>query len=197
MMMSQYIPQDGLKKLAKIAFGGILLMGMSGMKLVHAQPKAMVPVDQVKLDQYLGAWYEIARKPLSFQDKCDRDVVAQYTLNENGNIQVDNRCVMKNGQTTRSLGEAFVKNAPQNSKLQVSFLPEVIRWLPFGRGDYWILKIDDDYQTVLVGEPDRKYLWILSRTTQPSQQVIDEYLAYAKSLGYELGDLIHTKHTPR
>lgn len=196
-MISQYIPQDGLKKLAKIAFGSVLLLGMTGVKLVHAQVKPMVTVDQVKLDQYLGAWYEIARKPLSFQDKCDRDVVAQYTLNENGNIQVDNRCVMKNGQTTRSLGEAFIKNPPHNSKLQVSFLPEIIRWLPFGRGDYWILKIDDDYQTVLVGEPDLKYMWILSRSAQPSQDVIDEYLDYAKSLGYDLSDLIHTKQTQR
>ena len=196
-MIRQYFPQTGLK-LAKIAIGGALLLGMGGMKLVHAQPKtAMVPVEQIKLDQYLGSWYEVARKPLSFQDKCDRNVTAKYTLNENGNIQVDNRCVTKSGQTTRSLGEAFVKNAPNNSKLKVSFLPEIIRWLPFGRGDYWILKIDDNYQTALVGEPSRKYLWVLSRTPQADPAVVQEYLNYAKSLGYELNDLIYTKQTDK
>ncbi len=67
-----------------------------------------------------------------------------------------NKCVL--------WGKLFVQNAPFNSKLKVSFLPEVIRWLPVGRGDYSVLKLDDDYQTALVGEPRRKYLWVLSRT---------------------------------
>ncbi|MGL6034329.1 MAG: lipocalin family protein, partial [Acinetobacter johnsonii] len=49
------------------------------------------------------------------------------------------------------------------------------------------------YETVLVGEPRRKYMWVLSRSPQPDQKVINEYLEYAKSVGYDLNDLIHTK----
>ncbi|MEG1794384.1 MAG: lipocalin family protein, partial [Rikenellaceae bacterium] len=99
----------------------------------------------------------------------------------------------QDGKLMQSIGEAFVQNPPFNSKLKVSFLPEVVRWLPVARGDYWILKIDDDYETVLVGEPRRKYMWVLSRSPQPDQKVINEYLEYAKSVGYDLNDLIHTK----
>jgi apolipoprotein D and lipocalin family protein len=34
--------------------------------------------------------------------------------------------------------------------------------------DYWIidLDLDKDYRYAVVGEPDRKYLWIISRTPQ-------------------------------
>lgn len=193
-MTNNNLPKAGFR-LAKIVLGGVALIGLGAVTMAYAQNKPLNVVERVELDRYLGVWYEVARKPMSFQNKCASDVTAVYTLNENGNVQVENSCVMKDGTSTSSLGEAFVDNAPFNSKLKVSFLPDAIRWLPAGRADYWILKLDDDYQTVLVGEPRRKYMWVLSRTKQPDQQVINEYLEYAKSVGYDLSDLIHTKQT--
>lgn len=195
-MTTKNLPSAGLK-LAKIAVGGAVLVGLGAVTMAYAETKPLATVEKVELDRYLGKWYEVARKPLSFQKKCDRDVTAMYTLNENGNIKVDNRCFTKDGEQTGSIGEAFVQNSPYNTKLKVSFLPEVIRWLPVGRGDYWVLKIDDNYQTVLVGEPRRKYMWVLSRTPHPDQTVVNEYLEYAKSVGYDLGDLIQTKQTAK
>lgn len=193
-MTSNNLPKAGYT-LAKIAVGGAVLVGLGMATMAYAQTKPLQTVERVELDKYLGVWYEVARKPLYFQNKCDRDVTATYTLNENGNVVVDNRCYTKEGKLTQSIGEAFIQNTPFNSKLKVSFLPEAIRWLPFGRGDYWVLKLDENYQTVLVGEPRRKYMWVLSRSPQPDQAVVNEYLEYAKSLGYDLGDVIHTKQT--
>lgn len=193
-MTLKKIPSTGLR-LAKIALGGAVLMGLGAMTLASAQTQPLHVVEKVQLDRYLGVWYEQARKPLSFQKKCDRDVTATYTLNENGNINVDNRCVQKDGSSTQSVGEAVVQNEPFNSKLKVSFLPEAIRWLPIGRGDYWILKLDEDYQTVLVGEPKRKYMWVLSRDPQLDKKVLNQYLDYAKSVGFNLDDVIYTKQT--
>ena len=193
-MTSNNLPKAGYT-LAKIALGGAVLVGLGMATMAYAQTKPLQTVERVELDKYLGVWYEVVRKPLYFQNKCDRDVTATYTLNENGNVVVDNRCYTKEGKLTQSIGEAFIQNAPFNSKLKVSFLPEAIRWLPFGRGDYWVLKLDENYQTVLVGEPRRKYMWVLSRSPQPDQAVVNEYLEYAKSLGYDLGDVIHTKQT--
>ena len=193
-MTGDNLPKAGYK-LAKIAIGGAVLLGLGMATMAYAQTKPLKTVEKLELDKYLGVWYEVARKPLYFQNKCDRDVTATYTLNENGNVAVDNRCYSKDGSLNQSIGEAFVQNAPFNSKLKVSFLPEAIRWLPFGRGDYWVLKLDENYQTVLVGEPQRKYMWVLSRSPQPDQAVVNEYLEYAKSVGYDVGDVIHTKQT--
>lgn len=193
-MTAKNLPKAGYK-LAKIAVGGVILLGLAATTMVYAQAKPLHVADKVELDKYLGVWYEIARKPMSFQNQCDSNVTATYTLNENGNVLVDNRCTMKDGQQSHAIGEAFVQNAPFNTKLKVSFLPEAIRWLPAGRGDYWILKIDENYQTVLVGEPSRKYMWVLSRDPHLDQHVVNEYLDYAKSVGYDLKNLIRTKHT--
>ena len=195
-MTTNDLPKAGFK-LAKIAVGGVVLIGLGMATMAYAKNKPLHTVEKVELDKYLGLWYEVARKPMYFQNKCDRDVSATYTLNENGNIGVDNRCYTKDGQLNQSIGEAFIKNAPFNTKLKVSFLPESVRWLPVGRGDYWILKIDDAYQTVLVGEPRRRYLWVLSRSAQPDQAVVKEYLDYAQSIGYDIGDVIHTKQTQK
>lgn len=195
-MTTNDLPKAGFK-LAKIAVGGAVLIGLGMATMAYAKNKTLHTVEKIELDKYLGVWYEVARKPMYFQNKCDRDVSATYTLNENGNIGVDNRCYTKDGQLNQSIGEAFIQNAPFNTKLKVSFLPESVRWLPVGRGDYWILKIDDAYQTVLVGEPRRRYLWVLSRSAQPDQAVVKEYLDYAQSIGYDISDVIHTKQTQK
>ena len=184
-------------RLVKVALGGAVLAGLAISSVSHAKEAALPTVDQVNLTQYAGTWYEVARKPMMWQKKCDRDVTANYSLNEKGNVTVDNRCYTKDGELSQSIGEAYVQNAPQNSKLKVSFLPKAIRWLPVARGDYWVLKIDSDYQTVLVGEPSRKYLWVLSRDPKVSETVINEYLEYAKQQGYDLSDLIRTQHTAK
>jgi apolipoprotein D and lipocalin family protein len=136
-------------RLTKIAIGGVVLTGLAVGTIAYAQSKSLPTVEKVELDKYLGVWYEVARKPMFFERKCAYNVTATYTLNENGNIVVDNKCYDGEGALQRSLGEAFVANAPFNTKLRVSFLPEGVRWIPVARGDYWVLKLDEDYQTVL------------------------------------------------
>ncbi|OTG81562.1 hypothetical protein B9T27_09805 [Acinetobacter sp. ANC 4648] len=179
----------------KIMCSTVLLSCLIGTQSVYADKQPLHTVERVELDKYLGVWYEIARKPMYFQNQCARDVTARYTVNENGNIAVDNRCYNENGVLQQALGEAFVINPPFNSKLKVGFLPEAIRWVPIVRGDYWILKLDENYQMALVGEPSRKYLWLLSREQHPDTELVNEYLNYAKSIGYNLKDIIRTEQT--
>ena len=118
-------PSCGIET-CKIAVGGAVLLGLGAATMAYAKNDSLPTVEKVELDRYLGTWYEeVARKPLTFQNKCDRDVTATYTLNENGNVNVDNRCIQKNGQVTQSVGEAYIQNAPYNTKLKSKFLTRV------------------------------------------------------------------------
>ena len=78
------------------------------------------------------------------------------------------------------------------SRLEVSFLPEGLRWIPFTKGDYWMIGLEPDYSVALVGGPDRKYLWLLARTPRIEPDTRAHYLALARAQGFDLSPLIET-----
>lgn len=52
----------------------------------------------------------------------------------------------------------------------------------FTKGDYWVLRVDSNYQVALVGGPSHKYLWILSRSPQLDEATYQSYLQTAKAM---------------
>lgn len=160
----------------------------------YANDTQLQTVDKVELDKFLGVWYEIVRKPSSNEKRCSRDITSTYTLNEYGHLLAEQQCIDHNQQLIKMIGEAYPVNEPRYSKFKLSFMPEPIRWLPVGQNDYWILKLDDQYQMALIGEPNKQSLWLLSRQPHPNQSLVQQYLSYAKSLGYKIDNVIYTTH---
>ncbi|WOE32436.1 MULTISPECIES: lipocalin family protein [unclassified Acinetobacter] len=162
----------------------------------QAQNTAVVApqaVNQIDIERYAGKWYEIAHLPMYFQRHCVSHTTAQYQLNADKTIGVINRCRDKNGEMMTAEGVAVSQNAG-NSKLKVSFLPKGLRWIPFTRGDYWILRIDPEYKVALIGGPSDKYLWILSREPQLDEKTYQSYLNTAKHYGYDVTKLVKSSH---
>lgn len=191
-----------MKRLNKKVIGLTAIVGVSAVmascaslwSTEVAKPTGMgqaQAVPSVDLNRYAGKWYEIARLPMYFQRNCASDVTATYTLKSNGAIEVNNQCIGKDGKMMQSIGEAS-KNGDSGSKLKVTFLPKGLRALPIGKADYWILALDDNYQNALVGTPDQKYLWILSRTPTMSDSVYNQYVTIAKQQGYDVSKLQKT-----
>ena len=149
----------------------------------------LMTVPHVELPRYLGTWYEIARKPMRHEDAGARDVTATYETDGDGAVRVVNSCIDEDGRVETAVGRATPVDAT-NAKLEVTFLPHGLRWIPFAKGDYWILRLDEAYATALVGEPGRKYLWLLHRAPQLDAMVRDDWLEFARMRGYDLGDLI-------
>ena len=150
-------------------------------------------VPHVDLPRYLGTWYEIARLPMRLEPEDATDISAHYALNDNGKVSVRNR-LRRNGEVDEATGEATAIDE-SNARLEVSFLPEGLRWIPFTKGDYWIIHLDGNYTTALVGSPDRKYLWLLARQPTLDATVREHFLGIARQQGFELSTLIHTPHT--
>ena len=156
----------------------------------------LLPVTSVDLSRYVGTWYEIARLPNRFQKKCSANVTATYTLLDDGDIKVVNRCKQDDGEITIAEGLARVAvEDGSHSKLKVRFAPAFLSFLPFVWGDYWIIDLATDYSYSLVGEPDRKYLWVLSRSPVMDEQTLDKILERAKQQGYDTAPLIRTNHS--
>lgn len=153
-------------------------------------------VQSVDLNRYAGKWYEIARLPMFFQRNCASDVTATYTLQPTGKVEVNNQCMGKDGKPMQSIGEA-TKNGDSGSKLKVTFLPQGLRWLPVGKADYWVLALDPNYNHALVGTPNQKYLWILSRTPTMDEDTYQTMVATARSQGYDVSKLQKTVQNSR
>lgn len=147
-------------------------------------------VSRVDLNRYTGVWYEIAKYPNRFERKCARDVSATYTLRPDGKIEVVNACTESDGKRRVAKGTAKIADKVSNSKLRVTFF-----W-PF-YGNYWIIDLDSDYRWVVVGDPDRKYLWILSRTPQMDDALYREITSRLPEKGYDPAKLEKMTQTPQ
>ncbi len=156
-----------------------------------AQNTTVTTVPNVDLDKYLGKWYEIATIPQSFQKGCNC-TTAEYALSDKGYVIVKNSCNKGSvtGERTTAEGKAFVVKNSGNAKLKVQFF-----W-PF-KGDYWIIDLANDYSYAVVGDPSKKYLWILSRTPQMSETTYQEILTRIAAMGYDLSTLVKTKQCPQ
>lgn len=147
----------------------------------------------VDLKQYTGIWYEQARLPNRFQKGCAGDVRADYVLLPDGTLGVTNQCRTKDGGTEVAEGVGRLSKAadPRDpARLEVRFAPDWTSWLPMVWGDYWIIRLEGDYDYSLVGTPDRKYLWVLSREKQADPEVVSRLLDYAGTLAFPVAQVL-------
>jgi len=170
--------------LTVILFAGLSLVSCARVPVRENPPLQVVA--HVDLKRYLGRWYEIARYPHSFEDKCFA-VTADYKLLDDGSIQVINRCRFGglDGELKEAEGKAHVVDTETNARLEVTFF-----W-PF-YGDYWIIELDESYRFVIVSEPKRQHLWILSRTPVMKESHYQELIEKLKTRGFDLSLLFKT-----
>lgn len=159
---------------------GLLLACQSSAP--HRPPPAVV--EDLDIERYMGLWYEIASYPQFFQRGCVA-TRARYSLRPDGRIRVLNRCRdgSFDGELREAEGVAWVADpAVSNARLFVSFF-----W-PF-KGHYWVIDLGEDYEYAVVGHPERKYLWILSRTPTLPEAVLSRILGRLEARGIDLDRL--------
>ena len=151
-------------------------------------PENVKPVDNFKLEKYLGRWYEIARLDHSFERGLTR-VTADYSLRDDGGVRVVNRGYSaKDNSWKEAEGKAYFVNEPDQGYLKVSFFG------PF-YGSYIIFGLDhENYQYSLVCGPDKSYLWILNRGPKMKEDLLNTLMEKAAEAGFDTGRLIFVDH---
>lgn len=160
-----------------------------------AAVSAAEPLDTVgpiDLARYVGQWYEVAKYPNRFQQQCVSDTTATYAQRDDGNIAVTNRCLTRDG-ADEARGVARRVDG-RTDRLEVSFLPAALRWLPIGWGDYWVIELAPDYRYAVVGEPSRQYLWVLARTPSLSPDDRRGIETRLPRHGYDPARLVDSPH---
>ncbi|WP_337237467.1 lipocalin family protein [Proteus faecis] len=146
-------------------------------------PSDIEPVNNFDLSRYLGQWYEVARIDNRFEKGLTK-VTANYSLRDDGGVKVINRGWSQNKHRWKeSIGKAYFVGSSNKGALKVSFFG------PF-YGGYNIIKLDKNYQYSLVVGPDKDYLWILSRTPTMPSNLLNEYINFATSYGFDSNRII-------
>jgi apolipoprotein D and lipocalin family protein len=184
-----------------------LALALGASTAQATEPAPLQAMESVNLTRYLGRWYQIAHYPNKFQAKCLSDTTADYRLLDQGRIEVVNRCKTANGAIEEAVGAARlaqprllgipVGEIASTAKLQVRFAPALLGWVPGIWAPYWVIQLAPDYRYAVVSEPDRDYLWILSRTPTLAADDRAAINSLLQQQGFDLARLQEDPHTAK
>ena len=155
---------------------------------LHAQ--VLTTASYVDIGRYIGKWYAITSLPQFFTRNC-KGQTADYEIINSKTISVLNTCLNAKGTTTIT-GKAVVKNPKTNAELVVTFNNFFTRLFRV-KGDYTIIKLDENYEYVMIGSKNRKTLWIMSRRPEMAEEVLTEYKDFAKKEGFKIENLVDSE----
>ena len=171
---------------SSIPFCGVLTLGLSGCQSVSSvKPDAKLqPLARtVDLARFMGDWYVIGNIPTiieteaynskeSYELAADGTILTTFTFNK-GSFD---------GPLKTMRIKGFVHNQETKSEWKMQFL-----W-PF-KTDYLITYLSEDYRTVIIGVPSRKYAWIMARTKTLPEAEYGELVKELERQGHDLSKL--------
>jgi apolipoprotein D and lipocalin family protein len=178
---------NGVKKM--FLFAGLVF---SVCAFAADRSEALPTAKDVDVARYMGKWYTIASLPQFYTRNCVGQT-ADYEVLDEKTISVKNTCLKENGKTKTITGKGVVQDAPNNARLQIRFNTF---WTSLFRikGEYVIIKLSDDYDSVMVGSTDRKSLWIMSRLPTIDPTIFIQYKTLAHDLGFSVEQLKNAKY---
>lgn len=155
-------------------------------------PTPMATVTGFEVERYLGEWHQVAAIPAWFQRDCVADTKAHYAQAEDGLLKVLNSCRTADGTVDRAEARARFVDGRADGKLEVTFVEVLGFWLWPAAGNYWIVGLDGDYRWSVVGEPSRKYAWVLARSPSLDAGVLRAVRQILEREGYDSCALLLT-----
>ncbi len=139
------------------------------------------PVTKIDLNRFAGKWYSLYSIPTIF-DKGSRETTTTYTWNNDGYYNVLTCAKKCDDNEIHTYTSKLFPEKDCCGELKAQFL-----W-PF-KVDYWVIDIADDYSWVVVGHPDHKFLFIMSRKPVMDRALHDQIVEKCKAMGYPVEKL--------
>jgi apolipoprotein D and lipocalin family protein len=145
------------------------------------------PVKLIEYAAYAGKWYSLYSIPTLF-DKNWRQTIENYTLVEDEHFDVlttYHKHVKPEESSVRS--KLFFDEHKPDGDMKAQFV-----W-PFKAG-YWVIELADDYSYVVVGHPDKKFLFIMAREPKMDPTLLKDIIERCRQMGYDTGSLVSQEH---
>jgi apolipoprotein D and lipocalin family protein len=174
----------------KGAGGTALLLALLLLAAIpRASAQAATPVPTLDLTRLVGTYYEIARYPIRREKLCLSKQMVLYSLGDkNNSLQIVTVCQVRQDFTTYWNKQGKLDDS-NNGKIKLNSM-----W-PFYT-KYWVLAIAPDYSWALVGNPNHKSLWILSRSPALAPDVLSGIQSQAAAQGFDTAKLVKIPQEP-
>jgi len=141
----------------------------------------------IELARFMGKWYVILNIPTYF-DRDTGNNIEEYSYNEETQtIHVDfTYCDKAMSKTSQLKQQAKVQN---ELNTQWSLSPKLGVYLPL-KIPYLVADCAEDYSTTIIGVPDRSYVWVMARTPNPDESIVEALTKKAQLLGYDVSKLV-------
>lgn len=169
-----------MKKLSfKHYVAAVSLLSMALLYGCASKEGSLPTADFVNLDEFMGRWYVHGYTPI-IVDKEAHNAIEHYRLDEERKIQTTYqfRDGGFDGELKTYTPVGWVHDTETNAEWRMQFL-----W-PF-RSDYIVLYVDDAHSETIIAHPSRKYLWIMTRSTELSGPDYERLIALAEEAGYD------------
>jgi len=138
----------------------------------------METVEYVDLEKFMGDWYVIAIIP-NFIEKEAYNGIESYSRGEADKINITYTFYKKNGEKKVMHPKAKVYDTQSNAEWRVQFIWPI-------KFPYLVVDLADDYRYTAVGVPNKKYVWIMSRTPQMTEKDYNTVLENLTEIGYDI-----------
>ncbi len=147
---------------------------------------------KMDLNRFMGDWYVVGSIPIDLffaSEAGAHNAVESYELNDDGSINTTYRFRKDgfDGPVKSFNPTGFVHNTETNTEWRMQFL-----W-PF-KSAYLIVHVDDDYSETIIGVPNRKYIWIMTRSPDISDAQYQNLLDIAAETGHDLSKIVRIPH---
>ena len=139
-------------------------------------------VERVDLKRFAGTWYSLYSIPTMF-DKGSRETTTHYTLDKDGYYNVVTTCKEDEGKIHTVKSKIFPVKDAHDGEMKAQFIWPI-------KVDYWVIDLAPDYSWVVVGHPDYRFLFIMSRKPEMDKKLHDEIVAKCKAMGYPVDKLV-------
>ena len=167
----------------------VICLFIAACSSMGAKRDPLRTVEKVDLERFAGDWYVIANIPY-FAEKGDVGGRVNYRPRPDGRFDDEYYYKKKNfdGPEKRAKGIAWILDE-NNTHWRSRFI-----W-PF-TFDFYIIGLDDDYQTLALGHPSRKYGWIMARTSKISKERYQDWLSKFTENGYHREQFFKVPQSP-
>lgn len=144
------------------------------------------PVSRVDLDKFSGKWYSLYSIPTMF-DRGTRETTTTYTLNNDGYYNVVTCAKKGDNEEVHTYKSKLFPEKEKDGEMKAQFIWPI-------KVDYWVIDLAPDYSYVVVGHPDHKFLFIMSRKPSIPKAEYEAIVEHCKEMGYAVEKLVSQQH---